>query len=228
MIRAYHLTRRSMVSQTSDGAAETANELIKYELMVILTSDMSQEETEKQLDVIRGQIKELNGEIYHEDLWGVRDLAYIIKKHDRGYYAIFYFTFEGKNLAEMESNFRLDAKIIRHMIVKSPKNYSIKPLSELELTEEDIAKKRTRPAKPAKFGAAKSTVIAEKVEKKEAKAEVKKETAPVTEKAEEKAEEKVEKAVEAPKKEDKKPMDISDLDSQLESILDDPDINIKL
>lgn len=227
MIRAYHLTRRSMVSQTSDGAVETANELLKYELMVILTSDMSQEETEKQLDVIRKQITDLNGGIYHEDLWGVRDLAYIIKKHDRGYYAIFYFTFEGKNLAEMESNFRLDAKIIRHMIVKSPKNYSIKPLSELELTEEDIAKKRTRPAKPAKFGAAKSTVIVEKVEKKEAKVEEKGKEAK-KEISGEIVEEKVEKAAEAPKKEEKKPMDISDLDSQLESILDDPDINIKL
>lgn len=220
-----------MVSQTSDGAAETANELMKYELMVILTSDLSQEEIEKQLDVIRKQITELNGEIYHEDLWGVRDLAYIIKKHDRGYYAIFYFTFEGKNLAEMESNFRLDAKIIRHMIVKSPKNYSIKPLSELELTEEDIQKKRTRPAKPAKFGAAKSTVIAtkeEKVEKKEAKTEVKKETAPVKEKVEEVVQKEAKEEISGEILEEKKPMDISDLDSQLESILDDPDINIKL
>jgi len=216
-----------MVSQTSDGAAETANELLKYELMVILTPDMSQEETEKQLDVIRKQITDLNGEIYHEDLWGVRDLAYIIKKYERGYYAIFYFTFDGKNLAEIESNFRLDLKIIRYLIVKSPKNYSIKPLSELELTEEDLKKKRTRPSKPAKFGAAKSTVIAEKTEKtieKPEKVEVKKESAPKVKEVEEKVVE----STETPKKEEKKPMDISDLDSQLESILDDPDINIKL
>jgi len=209
-----------MVSQTSKNAVDAANELTKYELMVILTPDMSQEETDKQLDLIRKQIKDLHGEIYHEDLWNVRDLAYVIKKHDRGYYAIFYFTFDGKHLLEIETSLRLDAKILRHMIVKSPKNYTIKPLAELELTEEDIKQKQVRPAKPAKFGAPRSGVIENKEEVKEEKEEK-------IFKAEKKVDEKVEPKIEE-KKEEKKTMDIADLDSRLESILDDPDINIKL
>lgn len=219
-------TKEDTAAPTEEKAEPT--ELQKYELMVILVPDMSQEETAKELDKIRKELKNLGGEIYHEDLWDVRDLAYIIKKYDKGYYAIFYFTLEnGQGLVEMEKEFKLNHKLIRHMIVKSPKNYVIKKLEDFMLTEEDL-KPRKREVK-SKYGSTPvASKTAPKAEPKEEKAEEKAEEkpAPKAEKVEEVVEEKAEK-VEAPK-EDKKAMDISDLDSKLESILDDPDIDIKL
>ena len=219
---------------------ETSEELAKYELMMILMPDMSQEETDKHLNRIRKQIKDLKGEIYHEDIWDIRDLAYMIKKQDKGYYVIFYFTFPGQNIVELEKEFLLDQKLLRHMFVKSPKGYEIKKLSDFELTEEDYKRKPREDKKPVR-----RVVIAkpkakieekaaeetpkEEVAKEDSKAEKVEEKAPAKEKAEEKvaeeapAEEKVEE-----KAEEKKTMDISDLDSKLETILDDPDINIKL
>lgn len=206
-----------------DTAAPTEEkaEVTKYELMVILVPDMSQDETAKELEKIRKEIKKLNGEIYHEDLWDVRDLAYVIKKQDKGYYAIFYFTLEdGKGLAEMEKDLRLNHKLIRHLIVKSPKNYEIKKLEDLMLSEEDL-KPKARPEKPKR--------APRKITKKE---EPKSE--PVAEKEEEKpkpepvAEKEVVEKAEAPKEEKKEAMDINELDSKLESILDDPDIDIKI
>lgn len=209
-------------------------ELQKYELMVILLPDMSQEETEKELNKIRKELKTLGGEIYHEDLWDVRDLAYLIKKYDKGYYAIFYFTLEnGQGLAEMEKEFKLNHKLLRHLIVKSPKNYVMKKLEDLMLSEEDL-KPRGRQEQP-KYAAPKVASKAdEKAEKPAPKA--KKVEKKVEEKSESKPEvakekvEKVEEVVEeAPKeKKEEKAMDISELDSKLESILDDPDIDIKL
>ncbi len=213
--------------------ADEKVELTKYELMVILLPDMSQEETAKELDKIRKELKTLGGEIYHEDLWDVRDLAYLIKKHDKGYYAIFYFTLEnGQGLAEMEKEFKLNHKLLRHLIVKSPKNYVMKKLEDLMLSEEDL-KPRGRQEKPryAAPGASKpsseSKPKAEKVEKVEEKPKPEASEAKPAEKVEEV--EKVEVAEEAPKeKKEEKAMDISELDSKLESILDDPDIDIKL
>lgn len=217
--------------------ADEKVELTKYELMVILLPDMSQEETAKELDKIRKELKTLGGEIYHEDLWDVRDLAYLIKKYDKGYYAIFYFTLEnGQGLADMEKEFKLNHKLLRHLIVKSPKNYVMKKLEDLMLSEEDL-KPRGRQEKPryAAPGASKAS----SKERSEAKSEPKAEKAEKVEekpkpeaseaKPAEKVEEKPEVAEEAPKeKKEEKAMDISELDSKLESILDDPDIDIKL
>ena len=205
-----------------DTAAPTEEkaELAKFELMVILVPDMSQEETNKELDKIRKEIKKLKGEIYHEDLWDVRDLAYMIKKFDKGYYAIFYFTLEaGVEFVEMENEFKLNHKIIRQLLVKSPKNYEIKKLEDFMLSEEDL-KPKPRETK-SKYAASPAV---KKVEKKE---ESKEEEKPKT-KPESKPEPKPEVVEEKPKKEEKKAMDISELDSKLESILDDPDIDIKL
>lgn len=224
-----------MNSTKEDTAAPTEEkaELTKYELMVILAPDMSQDETAKELDKIRKELKKLGGEIYHEDLWDVRDLAYVIKKYDKGYYAIFYFTLEdGKGLAEMEKDFRLNHKLIRHLIVKSPRNYEIKKLEDLMLSEEDLKPKK-REEKPKRA----PRKITKKPEEKaapgssETRSQERSE-AEVTEKPEPAVEEKVEKEEPTPSapapEEKKEAMDINELDSKLESILDDPDIDIKI
>ncbi|MCD6109348.1 30S ribosomal protein S6 [bacterium] len=204
----------------------TSNEeLGKYELMLILMPDLSSDDTKKELKKVKKLIKDSTGEIYHEDIWDIRDLAYTIKKQDKGYYIIYYFTLEEpRNLVEMEKELLLNNIILRHMVVKSPKGYELKKLSDLEYTEGD---RRTH--RVDKDSGSKSGTEVKKVQK--PKDEVKtEEVAPKIVKEEKKKdlkEKKEEKEEEAPK-EEKKTMDISDLDSQLESLLDDPDINIKL
>ena len=195
-------------------------ELAKYELMLILMPDLSQDDTEKELKKIKKLIKESTGEIYHEDIWDIRDLAYTIKKQDKGYYVIYYFTIEDpKHLVEMEKELVLNNVVLRHIVVKSPKNYELKKLSDLELSEGD--RRTHRVDKDAKQKEeTKKTSKSKPVQKVETKVEEPKETLKEVPKEEEKEEEKVETP--------KKAMDISDLDSQLESLLDDPDINIKI
>jgi ribosomal protein S6 len=199
-------------------------ELEKYELMVILMADLSQDDTEKELKKIKKLINDATGEIYHEDIWDVRNLSYIIKKQDKGYYAIYYFTLsEPKHLVEMERELTINNIVIRHLLVKSPRNYKMKKLAELEFSTGDRrthrvdkdAKPENKEVKPASH-----TVSKPRVERAPAAPVVHAtHAAPVVHAA----------SVPAPApKEIKKTMDISDLDSQLESLLDDSDINIKL
>lgn len=222
-----------MVPKTAENTTPAGLEENKYELMVIINPDMSDTDMEKELNDLRKQLKELKGEIYHEDLWNIRDLAYSIKKHDRGYYAVFYFTGDPLKVKELDKNLFLNQKILRHLIVKSPKGYVIKPLAELELTEEERKRPRTDRKGDTKGKFEVSTVkkparkTAEKAVEKEEKEE--KQTAPSAEKPVKsaKAEEKEPVKETKPKKEEK-PLDISDLDSKLSSILDDSDLNMKL
>lgn len=221
---------------TKENEAASAGDQVKYELMLILKPDLSQDDIDKQLKEIKGLIKDSTGEIYHEDLWDVRDLAFTIKKYDKGYYVIYYFTLsDPQKIAEMEEELFLNNVVLRHLVVKSPKHYEIKKLSELELKEGDRrthrADKETEPNKKSS-----SSKTSSKKVKKEAEPKVEKKTEPkVEKKTEEKAEEKPakkeepkEEAAKDDKEDKKKAMDISDLDSELESILDDPDININI
>lgn len=226
MTRAYTLTQRSM-NPKDDTAAPMpveADELTKYELMMIFKPDMNQDETDKELNKIRKEIKDFKGEIYHEDIWDVRDLAYIIKKYDKGYYVIFYFTLDASNIKELERDFHLNQKLLRYLIVKSPKNYEMKKLEDLMINPEDEKKPQVREERPRRGGPRRDAprrpeYKPKTVEKTEEKPKIEpKEEPKVEAKPEPKEELKVE----------KKPMDISDLDSKLESILDDPDIDIKL
>jgi small subunit ribosomal protein S6 len=216
MTGAYHLTQRSMVPKTAEKTTPTELEENKYELMVIITPDMSDDDMNKELNDLRKQIKDLKGEIYHEDLWNIRNLSYSIKKQDKGYYAVFYFTGDSLKVKDLDKGLFLNPKVLRHLIVKSPKGYVIKSLSELELTEEERKRPRTdktgdRGGKFAERPARKPVV---KTEEKPAEKEVKAvEKEPVKE---------------TKTKKEEKPMDISDLDSKLSSILDDSDLNMKL
>jgi len=200
-----------MVPKTAETSTQSElDEVNKYELMVILNPEMSDTDTEKELSEIRKHIKDADGEIYHEDNWNIRNLAYRIKKQDKGYYVIFYFTFDPLKIKDFEKSLFLNQKVLRHLVIKSPKGYVIKPLSELELTEED--KKKSRLARETegrnkKFGAPRKTIVKTEPAKaptKPEKEDVKKET----------------------KKEVKPTMDISDLDSKLDSILEDSDLKL--
>ena len=218
-----------------ENEAVSAEDQIKYELMLILKPDLSEDDIDKHLKEIKKLIKDSTGELYHEDLWDVRNLAFTIKKYDKGYYAIYYFTLsDTQKIATMEEELLLNNVVLRHLLVKSPKNYEIKKLSELELKEGDrrthrVEKEETPNKKP-------SSKKVKKEEKPPKKEEVKKEEKASPKKEEVKKEEKASPKKEEVKKEEKKPdteekkkaMDISDLDSELESLLDDPDININI
>jgi small subunit ribosomal protein S6 len=208
---------------TEEHVREDAN---KYELMVIINPDIGMDGIKKRLDEIRKLLAakkgDTAGEIFFEDVWGTRDLAYKIKKHDRGFYAVFDFITDPTLIREMENTLTLEPEVIRHMIVRLPGSYqtvNYQALLEKQAAEEEVRKAEKLAKKKPAFGkpAVKPPMrTAEKAVVKEEKVEVKKEEVEVKE---EKAPEKVE---EKPKK---KETTLEDVDAKLKSIIDNPDIN---
>lgn len=99
----------------------------KYETIFIAQPELGEEElkglTEKVQEVISG----MNGECRRLEDWGVRKLAYPVKKCFRGRY--FYLNFTGNSalIAELERRLRLDDKVIRYQSVKLEKEADIAP-----------------------------------------------------------------------------------------------------
>ena len=107
-------------------------ETTKYEIMLILLPDLGEEKTKSELDEVRSVISENGGEIFHEDLWGVREFAYRIKKLDEGYYAVFNFTMEPGKLKKLDKPLELNQSVLRYLIVKTPSIHEIITLEEYE------------------------------------------------------------------------------------------------
>ena len=183
-----------------------------YEIMFILAPDLGEAGTKSELEEVRSLITSNKGKITHEDIWGIRELAYRIKKHDQGFYAVFNFHMETSGVKELDKPLNINQKVLRFLVVKTPKNYEFKTLEDLEaekLPAVDEAEEAKRVAKAAR--AAESARRNERPERK--KPEVKVEKA-----VEEKPAKKEEKEIKKPK--------LEDLDEKLKNIINDPDISL--
>jgi len=204
----------------------------KYELMVILQPDLGEDETKKQLDEIRSLITEQEGEIYSEDIWGIQEFAYTIKKQNEGYYAVFYFSMPSIKVKELDSSFNLNQQLIRFLITKTPHDFEIKTFDEYQEEAEIKSKEREKKRNEKKDKIAKKetkpTPKVKKTEpKEEPKEEPKKEKPASKPKEEPKEEPKKEEPKDEPKEEKKeKKADLNDFDEKLKSLINDPDISL--
>lgn len=175
----------------------------KYELMVIVNPDIGSDAINAKLEEIRKMVASQKGEVFFEDLWGLRDLAYRIKKKDRGYYAVFDLNMESSGLKEINTTLKIDNDILRHLLVSLPEEYEAKSLIEAEKEadiEAGIEEVTAAPKKPAKAAPATPRKEAVKEPAKEEKVEAAKEPA-------------------APK------ASLEDVDKKLSNLLDNPDLN---
>lgn len=189
--------------------------MTKYELMFILLPDLGEKKCTEEINEVKNLITSAGGEIFHEDVWGIRDLAYRIKKQDQGYYVVLNFSMDGQAISEIGHNMNINQAVMRYMFTTTPINYNMITLEQYEeaAAAEEVEKEREKAEKEEKESAKRKPAP-----KPAPKPEPKK-MVPVEEKAKPKAEVKEE----APKKVESK---IEDVDAKLKSIIDDPDISL--
>lgn len=96
-----------------------------YETTVIFTPVLSDAEVKKSIKKYTGVLKEEGAEIIHEDHWGLRQLAYPIRKKTTGIYHTIEFKSEGEVLDKLEVLFRRDPDLLRFLSTRLDK-YAIK------------------------------------------------------------------------------------------------------
>ncbi len=191
-----------------------------YELMVIVDPEIGNDAVNSKLEEIKQLITSNKGDIFFEDLWGVRDLAYRIKKRDKGFYAVYNMNMENDGIKEINTTLNIDGHVLRHLLAKMPEGYEPK-------SKEDIEKEIEQAKKEAK--------IDEVVEEKKKAAKAKTASAPKKEEPKEELEaekaEKAEKEASEPEKketaknDDESKKSLEDVDKKLSNLLDNPDLN---
>jgi small subunit ribosomal protein S6 len=90
-----------------------------YELMLIFDPSLEENVITEELSKITSLIEKEKGEILNKDIWGLKKLAYPIKRQDNGFYVVLYFNSEAGVLSELDRLNKINDKILRHLIVKS-------------------------------------------------------------------------------------------------------------
>ncbi|MCF7820421.1 MAG: 30S ribosomal protein S6 [Candidatus Pacebacteria bacterium] len=191
-----------------------------YEVLFILPNKYTEDEAKQVVVDVQNMIEKQQGKITYEEFWGKKKLAYPIKHNHFGYYQLFKFDLDRKNLQELNNLMRLSDKIIRHQIVKIKKQSTEEILEEKKKQEE--LNKKEKEAREEKKPKAKRTekpasTETSKAEKKEVEKKSEKKTEPKEEKLKE--EKKAEK-----KKDQEETNTLNDLDDKLQGILDAEDL----
>jgi small subunit ribosomal protein S6 len=89
-----------------------------YELVVVLSPEVGDEGFPATIERISGVITGNGGEIKNVDAWGRRRLAYPIRRHLDGYYAVTHFSADPQAIRPLEANLDLAEDVLRHLVTK--------------------------------------------------------------------------------------------------------------
>lgn len=89
----------------------------QYEIAVLYHPDLAVDLTKAE-EKVTGLITKNGGKITNTDNWGVRKLAYPIKKQESALYVFYTAELPGEALAKIESTLNITNEVIRYLITK--------------------------------------------------------------------------------------------------------------
>ena len=89
-----------------------------YESVFIARQDISSQQVESMADEFAGIITSAGGKIRKREYWGLRSLAYRIKKNRKGHYIMFNLETDGATLKEYERIMGLNEDVLRFLNIR--------------------------------------------------------------------------------------------------------------
>ena len=92
--------------------------MAQYESVFIARQDISSAQAEGLADTFAGIITTGGGTVSKKEYWGLRNLAYRIKKNRKGHYTLLNIDAPPAAIAEMERNMRIHDDVLRFMTIR--------------------------------------------------------------------------------------------------------------
>lgn len=89
----------------------------KFETLLLLSPELAAEPREALLGTFKGIIENQKGQILLVDLWGMRDLAYPVRKQMRGYYVRLEYLAPPSTIAELERIIRISDGVFKFITI---------------------------------------------------------------------------------------------------------------
>lgn len=107
--------------------------MTKYESVLIARQDLGASQVSSLVDNLKQVITDQGGEVVRVDNWGLKNLAYRIKKNRKGHYVLLNIAAPAQAVAEYERIMRVNEDIIRYMTVK------VDEFSEVSADDDGVA-----------------------------------------------------------------------------------------
>lgn len=89
-----------------------------YLLTLVLKPDLEEKARKELLDDMKKKMTGVDGKVEKEDLWGIKDLSYQIKRQNKGYFAHFEFSTGPKTAKGLDKELRVEEDIIRYLLIR--------------------------------------------------------------------------------------------------------------
>ena len=94
----------------------------QYETVFIATPVLSEEQMKETVKKYTDLLKSKGAEIVYENNWGMRKLAYPIRKKTTGFYYLIEFKAEGSVINDLEVAYKRDERLLRFLTVSLDKH----------------------------------------------------------------------------------------------------------
>ena len=89
-----------------------------YELLVIISPQLGDEELAARIEKISQMVTERGGTISSTEPWGKRKLAYPIEHFAEGSYVLMKLRLEPAHCKQLEADLRISEEILRHLLIR--------------------------------------------------------------------------------------------------------------
>ena len=89
-----------------------------YECVLVARNDVTQQQVDTLVDTMTAQLEAEGDEVKKREYWGLRSLAYRVKKNRKGHYMLLGLSAKPASITEMERQLRLNEDIIRFMTIR--------------------------------------------------------------------------------------------------------------
>lgn len=113
-----------------------------YEHIFIARQDIQPQQVEAITKDLTKIVEDNGGKVTKTEQWGLRTLAYRIKKYKKGHYVLLNIDGSADAVSELERNERLHEDVIRFMTIR---------LEKLEAGDSVVLRSRDREGRPSRF-----------------------------------------------------------------------------
>ena len=111
----------------------------RYEQVFILRPSLSEEEITRITETTGQLIEQDGGAVIFLNKWGMRKLAYPIKKESQGYYVLCDFAATPEVVSEIERKYRIDDSVLKYLTIKVADAISAEEIETARSEAEDKA-----------------------------------------------------------------------------------------
>ena len=122
-----------------------------YEHVFMARQDVTSQQVETMIDQFKGVVEQNGGKVEKTEMWGVKSLAYRIKKNRKAHFTMFNIDAPAAAVAEMERQMRINEDILRFMTIRVDA-LDPEPSVMMQKRDRDERKDRERRERDGGFG----------------------------------------------------------------------------